>query len=153
MLTALFGSSGHEFETLHLKRCWKSEAVTQKCSAKTFFWKPSENSRKNIFDEVFLNNIADFLACNNNIKDSIMGVFLQILWNSSEQLVYSGSSQVFDRRCLCDKLKPSFLRRLLFNWSTFSRRVWSRGWSRYQVSTNQNSENSWCQIVRRNICQ
>ena len=34
----------HEFETLRWKRYWKSEANIQKSSAKTLFWKPSQNS-------------------------------------------------------------------------------------------------------------
>ena len=54
--------------------------------------------------------------------------------------------------CLCDNWKPNFFLRLLFNWRTFSRRVtarWSRGRAKSKVSTNQNSRNTWCQIVRR----
>ena len=57
--------------------------------------------------------------------------------------------------CLWDNLKPSFLPHLIFNWRTFSSQVaacWWRQWARNQVSTNQNSRNRWCHIVRRTIC-
>ena len=57
--------------------------------------------------------------------------------------------------CLCDNWKLSFLPRLIFNWRTFSRRVTARWWPQWiknQVSTNQNSRNRWCQIVRRTVC-
>ena len=70
-----------------------------------------------------------------------------------------GSSVSFERLprgCLCDNWKPSLLSRRIVNWPTFSRRVtvrWSRGWVKNQVSTNQNSRNSWYQIVRRTISQ
>ena len=30
--------------------------------------------------------------------------------------------------------------------------IWSRGWAKTQLLTNQNSRNSWCQIVRGTIC-
>ena len=56
--------------------------------------------------------------------------------------------------CLYDNWKHSFLPRLIFNWRTFPRRVtelWSRGWEKNQVSTNQNSRNSWSLIARRTI--
>ena len=66
---------------------------------------------------------------------------------------------IFDDRnargCVCDSWKPSFLPRLRFNWRTFSKWVtarWWRHWARNQVSTNQNSRNRWCQIVRGTIC-
>ena len=58
-------------------------------------------------------------------------------------------------------LKPPFsLLQKLRRWHIlFSREIsrqvkacWSRGWAKNQVSTNQNSRNSWCQIVRRTIC-
>ena len=58
--------------------------------------------------------------------------------------------------CLCDKWKPSFLPLLIFDWRTFSRQVralWWRQWVKNQVSTNQNSRNRWCLIVRRTICK
>ena len=57
--------------------------------------------------------------------------------------------------CLCDNWKTSYFPRIIFNGRTFSRRItarWSRGWAKNQMSTNQNSRNSWCQIVRRTIC-
>ena len=59
------------------------------------------------------------------------------------------------RSCLFDNWKPSFLPPLIFNWRTFSRQVtvhWSHGWAKNQVLTNQNSRNSWYQIVRWTIC-
>ena len=43
-----------------------------------------------------------------------------------------------------------FSNHIQFNWRTFLRCVatrWSRGWAKRQVSTNQNSRNSCCQIV------
>ena len=58
---------------------------------------------------------------------------------------------LFWRGCVCGSRKPSFVPHLIFNWCTFSRRItarWSRGWAKNQVLTNQNSRNSWCQIVR-----
>ena len=57
--------------------------------------------------------------------------------------------------CLCDNWKPSFLPLLIFDWRTFSRRVTARWWrqsAKNQVSTNQNSRNRWCLIVRCIIC-
>ena len=59
------------------------------------------------------------------------------------------------RGCFCDNWKPSFLPRLTFNWRTFSRRVtvrWRNQWAKMQVSTNQNSRNGQCQIVRGTVC-
>ena len=50
---------------------------------------------------------------------------------------------------------PVFFPRLIFNWRTFLRRVrahWWRQWEKIQVSTNQNSRNRWCQIVRGTAC-
>ena len=58
------------------------------------------------------------------------------------------------RECLCDNWKPSFLPFL--DCRTFSRRVTARRWrqsAKNQVSTNQNSRNRWCLIVRRTICK
>ena len=58
------------------------------------------------------------------------------------------------RGCLCDNCTPSLLP-LIFDWRTFSRRVTARWWgqsAKNQVSTNQNSRNRWCLIVRRTIC-
>ena len=58
------------------------------------------------------------------------------------------------RKCLCDNCIPSFLPLLIFDWRTFSRRVTARWWrqsakiSEKSVSTNQNSRNRWCLIVR-----
>ena len=57
--------------------------------------------------------------------------------------------------CLCDNWKPSFLPLLIFDWRTFSMQVtawWWRKSEKNQVSTNQNSRNRWCLIVRRTIC-
>ena len=59
------------------------------------------------------------------------------------------------RGWVCDNWKSSFLPRLIFNWRTFSRWItarWSRGWAKNQLLANQNSRNSWCQIVRGTIC-
>ena len=56
--------------------------------------------------------------------------------------------------CVCDSWKPSFLPRFIFNWCTFLKRVmvrWSRWWAKSLVLTNQNSRNSWRQIVRGTI--
>ena len=64
-------------------------------------------------------------------------------WNRYYTKIYRG--------CLCGNWKPNFLSRLIFNWRTFSRRVtarWYHQWAKNQVSTKQNSENRWCQIVR-----
>ena len=58
------------------------------------------------------------------------------------------------RGCLYDNCTPSLLP-LIFDWRTFSRRVTARWWgqsAKNQVSTNQNSRNRWCLIVRRTIC-
>ena len=63
---------------------------------------------------------------------------------------------IFQRGCLCDNWKASFLPRLIFNWRTFSRRVtarWSCGWGKNQVKTNQNSRNCWSLIARQTICK
>ena len=60
------------------------------------------------------------------------------------------------RGCLCNNREPSFLLRLAFNWRTISTLVtaqWSRGRAKNQMPTNQNSNNSWCQIVSRTIRQ
>ena len=63
-------------------------------------------------------------------------------------------SSYINRGCLCENWKPSFLLLLIFDWCTFSRRVtapWRRQSAKKQVSTNQNSRNRWCLIVRRTI--
>ena len=39
-----------------------------KCFAKILFWKTSQNSQENIFDEVFLSQIVSKIACNDDIK-------------------------------------------------------------------------------------
>ena len=55
-------------------------------------------------------------------------------------------------RCLYDDWKTSFLPLLIFDWWAFSRRITARWWhqsAKNQVSTNQNSRNRWCLIVRR----
>ena len=75
-----------EFETLHLNRCQKSELVTQKCE-NTFLENFIRFMRKHIsiFNEGILSNIVCFLACNDNIKDPITGVYLsicEVFWNS-----------------------------------------------------------------------
>ena len=61
------------------------------------------------------------------------------------------------RGCVCDNWKPSLLPRLIFSWRTFTRRITAPlvtgGWAKYQVLTNQNSRNSWCQIVRGTMLQ
>ena len=60
------------------------------------------------------------------------------------------------RLYVCDNWKPSFLHRLIFNCHTFSRRVtarWRRQWAKNQVSTNQNPNNRWRQIVSGTICK
>ena len=57
--------------------------------------------------------------------------------------------------CLCYNYTPSFLPLLIFDWRTFSRRVTARWWRqslKKPVSTNQNSRNRWCLIVRCTIC-
>ena len=41
-------------------------------------WKTSPNPQEKIFDEVVLNKIASPLACNDNIKSSVTGIFLSI---------------------------------------------------------------------------
>ena len=54
--------------------------------------------------------------------------------------------------CLALYLTPLIFY-LIFNW--FSRRVkacWQRQWAKNQVSTNQNSRNRWCQVVRQTVC-
>ena len=71
-------------------------------------------------------------------------------------ILLSGPSTASNHRgCLRDKRKPSFLPLLILDWCTFSRRVtvpWWRQWAKIQVSTNQNSSNRWCLIVRRTTC-
>ena len=57
--------------------------------------------------------------------------------------------------CLYDSWKPRFLLGLIFSWRTFSRWVtarWWVQWAKNQVSTNQNSRNGRCQIIRRTVC-
>ena len=58
------------------------------------------------------------------------------------------------RGCLCGNWKSIFLPLLIFDWRTFLRRVtawWWRQSAKNEVSTNQNSRNRWCLIVRRTI--
>ena len=93
----------HEFETLRLKSCWKSEANIQKSSAKTIFWKPSQNSnfsgkphkihQKAYVMKFSLSDTLSLLTCNCHTKDSTAGIFLwiwEIFWNN-----YSVLQEVF----------------------------------------------------------
>ena len=71
-------------------------------------------------------------------------------------LDFSRTARYF-RGCLCDNWKPSFSPLLIFDRRTFSRRVTTRWWrqavkNQVSTSTNQNSRNWWCLIVRRTIC-
>ena len=60
------------------------------------------------------------------------------------------------RGCLCDNCTPNFLSLLIFYWRIVLRRVTARWWrqsGKNQVSTNQNSRNRWCLIVRHTVCE
>ena len=106
---------------------------------------------KLIFAHMFL---FIFLVTNLCVKRFLLLVsFNQLPANSQD--VHS-EIQLNLRGCFCDNWKPSFLLRLIFNWHTLSRRVtalWWRQWAKIQVSTNQNSRNWWCQIVRDTVCK
>ena len=62
---------------------------------------------------------------------------------------------LFNRLSMWQLETQLFVLPCIFNWCTLSRRVkarWSRGCTKNQVSTNQNSGNSWYQIVRGTAC-
>ena len=59
-----------------------------------------------------------------------------------------------ETECFSDNWKYSFLLLHIFDRRTFSRRVTARWWrqsAKNQVSTNQNSRNRWCLIVRGTV--
>ena len=64
-------------------------------------------------------------------------------------LMFSGG-----RRLSMWQLETQLFASPFCHWCTFSKRVtarWWRQWAKNQVSTNQNSRNRWCQIVRQTI--
>ena len=54
------------------------EIVPCEVLCENIIWKTSSNSQENLFDEVFLSKIVGLLDCNDNINDSITGIFLSI---------------------------------------------------------------------------
>ena len=59
----------HHLRKSEFKRFASISSVV-KCSTlrKHTFWKTSQNSQENIFDEVFLSQIVSKIACNDDIK-------------------------------------------------------------------------------------
>ena len=64
------------------------EAVAQRCSVKNVVLEISQNSQENTSASVFFDEVAGLRPTNLLKRDSGMGVFLWILSNFLERLVY-----------------------------------------------------------------
>ena len=85
-------------------------------------------------------------------------IWYQNKWKNRTSLINKTKMErliLFKRLSMWQLETQLFALPCIFTCCTLSRRVkacWSRGWAKNQVSTNQNSGNSWYQIVRGTAC-